>query len=66
VVPIGHLPTPADYTGAYVFFASREDNVPATGTVLRHDGGLAVQGFIDSRGGAGLLEKLSINQETVA
>jgi len=66
VVPIGHLPTPADYTGAYVFFASREDNLPATGTVLRHDGGLAVQGFIDCRGGAGLLEKLSINQETVA
>jgi cis-2,3-dihydrobiphenyl-2,3-diol dehydrogenase len=44
-VPIGRMPTPAEYAGAYVFFASREDNVPATGTVLNHDGGFGVRGI---------------------
>ncbi len=44
-VPIGRIPTPAEYAGAYVFFASREDNAPATGTVLNHDGGFGVRGL---------------------
>ena len=60
-VPVGEMPTPADYAGAYVFFASREDNVPATGTVLNHDGGFAVRGIgAVPRGGDGLPDKLGL------
>ncbi|MEZ5557039.1 MAG: 3-(cis-5,6-dihydroxycyclohexa-1,3-dien-1-yl)propanoate dehydrogenase [Pseudomonadales bacterium] len=44
-VPIGRMPTPAEYAGAYVFFACREDNVPSTGAILNHDGGLTVRGL---------------------
>jgi cis-2,3-dihydrobiphenyl-2,3-diol dehydrogenase len=61
-VPIGRMPTPAEYTGAYVFFASREDNVPATGTVLNHDGGFAVRGLgATPRGGDDLNVRLGID-----
>jgi cis-2,3-dihydrobiphenyl-2,3-diol dehydrogenase len=50
-VPIGRLPTAADYAGAYVFFATRSDAGPATGAILNHDGGLGVRGFGQTRGG---------------
>jgi cis-2,3-dihydrobiphenyl-2,3-diol dehydrogenase len=50
-VPIGRLPTAADYAGAYVFFATRGDAGPATGAILNHDGGLGVRGFGQTRGG---------------
>jgi cis-2,3-dihydrobiphenyl-2,3-diol dehydrogenase len=60
-VPIGRMPTPAEYAGAYVFFASRDDNVPATGTVLNHDGGFGIRGLgATPRGGDDLLEKLHL------
>ncbi len=60
-VPIGRMPTPAEYAGAYVFFASREDNVPATGAVLNHDGGFGVRGIgAVPRGGDGLAEELGL------
>ncbi len=60
-VPIGRTPTPAEYAGGYVFFASREDNVPATGTVLHHDGGFEVRGVgADARGGDGLRERFGL------
>jgi len=60
-VPIGRMPTPAEYAGAYVFFASREDNVPATGSVLNHDGGFGVRGIgAVPRGGDDLAEKLGL------
>lgn len=58
-IPLSRLPTPAEYAGAYVFFASREDNVPATGSILNHDGGLGVRGLGPvPRGGDDLLKKL--------
>lgn len=64
-VPIGRMPSPAEYAGAYVFFASREDNVPATGTVLNHDGGFGVRGLgAVPRGGDDLLERLDLAGRT--
>lgn len=59
-LPIGRLPTPAEYTGAYVFFATRDDTVPATGTVLNYDGGVDVRGLGQTAGGVGLAEKFAI------
>lgn len=53
-LPIGKLPTAAEYTGAYVFFATRGDIVPATGCVLNYDGGIGVRGLSQTAGGAGL------------
>lgn len=58
-IPIGRMPTPAEYAGAYVFFASREDNVPATGAILNHDGGFGVRGLgAVPRGGDNLPDRL--------
>ena len=60
-VPIGQMATPAEYAGAFVFFLSREDNVPATGTVLNHDGGFGIRGIAGQpRGGDALKEKLGL------
>lgn len=60
-VPIGRMPSPAEYAGAYVLFASREDNVPATGAVLNHDGGFGIRGLGPvPRGGDDLLEQLGL------
>ena len=58
-VPIGRLPTPQEYAGAYVMFASRLDGAPATGAVLNYDGGLGVRGFGRTSGGAGLKERFA-------
>ncbi len=61
-VPLGRMPTPAEYAGAYVFFASRQDNVPATGAVLNHDGGFGVRGLGPTpRGGDDLATKLGLD-----
>lgn len=61
-VPLGAMPTPAEYAGAYVFFSSREDNVPATGSVLNHDGGFGVRGLgAVPRGGDDLPGKLGLD-----
>lgn len=61
-VPLGKMPTPAEYAGAYVFFASRDDNVPATGAVLNHDGGFGIRGLgAVPRGGDDLAHKLGID-----
>ena len=58
-VPLGRMPVPAEYASAYVFFACREDNVPATGSVLNYDGGFGVRGFGDRlRGGDDLESKI--------
>ena len=66
-VPIGRLPTPAEYAGAYVFFASRQDNVPATGTILNHDGGFGVRGLGPTpRGGDRLADKLGLRLNDLA
>ena len=58
-VPLGQMPTPAEYAGGYVFFSSRQDNVPSTGAVLNHDGGFGIRGLgAVPRGGDDLEEKL--------
>ncbi len=60
-VPLGRMPTPAEYAGGYVFFSSRQDNVPATGAVLNHDGGFGIRGLgAVPRGGDDLAEKLGL------
>lgn len=61
VLPIGRMPAIEEYTGAYVFFATRGDSVPATGASLNYDGGMGVRGLFSAVGGKDLLEKLNIN-----
>lgn len=58
-LPIGRLPSPAEYAGAYVFFATRGDIVPATGCVLNYDGGIGVRGLSQAAGGTGLDERFA-------
>ena len=62
-VPIGRLPTPEEYAGAYVLFASRTDGAPSTGAVLNCDGGLGVRGFGQTSGGAGLKERFAVKDK---
>jgi 2,3-dihydroxy-2,3-dihydrophenylpropionate dehydrogenase len=45
---------PEDYTGPYVLLASRADSSTVTGAVIPADGGIAVRGFRNAAGGAGL------------
>ena len=62
-VPMAHMPSPAEYAGAYVFLLSREDHVPTTGCVINHDGGFGSRGIgATPRGGDGLLAKLGIEE----
>lgn len=61
-VPIGELPQASDYAAAYVFFASRQDNVPATGSVLNYDGGFGIRGLRRPSAGADLPERLGITK----
>jgi len=44
-VPLGFLPTPADYAGHYVQLASRANAAATTGIVVACDGGLDVRGL---------------------
>jgi cis-2,3-dihydrobiphenyl-2,3-diol dehydrogenase len=64
VLPIGRLPTPEEYSAAYVFFASRSESVPATGAILNFDGGMGVRGFASPAGGARLGERFAKEGET--
>ena len=59
VLPVGVMPSPADYAGAYAFFADRRNNVPATGAILNHDGGWGVRGVAAARLGDDLPERLA-------
>ncbi len=61
--PIGIALENYDYTGAYVFFAERKDNLPATGALLNYDGGLGIRGLGSMVGSEGLLEKLNLTAE---
>ncbi|MFG1228651.1 cis-2,3-dihydrobiphenyl-2,3-diol dehydrogenase [Xanthobacter wiegelii] len=54
VLPTGRVATAEEYAGAYVFFATRADTVPLTGSVLNYDGGWGVRGLIDVNLGAQL------------
>ena len=62
-VPVGLLPTASDYAAAYVFFASRADNVPATGSILNYDGGFGVRGLRQAMGGRELLERIALQRQ---
>jgi cis-2,3-dihydrobiphenyl-2,3-diol dehydrogenase len=57
LMPLGFVPTPAEYAGAYVFLASRRDSRPATGGVLKLDTGIAVRGIGRVAAGEGLFAK---------
>ena len=61
MLPIGRMPDIEEYTGAYVFFATRGDAAPATGALLNYDGGLGIRGFSSAAGGKDLLERLNIS-----
>lgn len=56
ILPTGRMATADEYTGAYVFFATRSETVPLTGSILNYDGGIGVRGFTDANRGA-LLEQ---------
>jgi len=56
-LPIGRMPTPEEYAGAYLFFATRGDAAPATGSVLNFDGGIGVRGFAAPSGGRDLKDR---------
>jgi cis-2,3-dihydrobiphenyl-2,3-diol dehydrogenase len=56
-LPLGMVPTPADYAGGFVFLASRRDSRPATGSVVTLDTGIAVRGIGRVAAGGGLAAK---------
>lgn len=55
--PLGMVPTPADYAGAYVFLASRHDSPATTGAVINCDVGISARGIGQAAAGARLAEK---------
>ena len=59
-VPVGELPRAEDYAAAYAFFASRRDNVPATGSILNYDGGFGIRGLRRTSAGSDLPERLGL------
>lgn len=58
-VPVGTLPAASDYAAAYVFFACRADNVPATGSILNYDGGFGIRGLRQTMGGRDLPQRIA-------
>lgn len=60
ILPVGRVPRVEEYTGAYVFFATRGDSFPSTGAVLNYDGGMGVRGVFSTVGGNDLIEKLNL------
>jgi NAD(P)-dependent dehydrogenase (short-subunit alcohol dehydrogenase family) len=50
-----------EYAGAYVFFANRRDNGPATGVVMNFDGGIGMRGFASPNMGKELVEAFGPN-----
>ena len=63
-IPLARLNEVEEYAGAFVFFASREDHLPATGSILNHDGGFGIRGLGGRlRGGDRLLEKLGLGRD---
>nr|AMK59074.1 dihydrodiol dehydrogenase [uncultured bacterium UPO37]AMK59403.1 dihydrodiol dehydrogenase [uncultured bacterium UPO60]AMK59654.1 dihydrodiol dehydrogenase [uncultured bacterium UPO89] len=57
--PLARVPTPAEYAGSYVYFASRRDSAPATGGVLICETGIGVRGIGAVSAGASLAGKYS-------
>ncbi len=60
VLPMHDMASAAEYAGAYVFLASRRDNVPATAAIINLDGGIGVRGLVAPAGGDDLLSKLGL------
>lgn len=60
VLPMGEMATAAEYAGAYVFLASRQDHVPATNAIINLDGGIGVRGLLEPAGGTDLPAKLGL------
>ncbi len=56
ILPTARMATAEEYAGAWVFFATRTDIQPLTGSVLNYDGGLGVRGFTEANRGV-LLEQ---------
>jgi cis-1,2-dihydrobenzene-1,2-diol dehydrogenase len=56
ILPTGRVAVAEEYTGAFVFFATRAENRPLTGSVLNYDGGMGVRGFTEANLGS-LLDK---------
>lgn len=63
-VPIGHLPTARDYAAAYILFASRTENIPATGSILNYDGGFGIRGLRQTVGGRDLAERIAAKNDS--
>ena len=59
VLPTGQVPTPEQYAGAYVWLASRRDNVGSTGGIHMADAGIGIRGIGAVSGGKALAEKYS-------
>ncbi|MBE7194646.1 MAG: cis-2,3-dihydrobiphenyl-2,3-diol dehydrogenase [Gordonia polyisoprenivorans] len=57
VLPTERMATAEEYTGAFVFFASRAENIPMTGSVLNFDGGMGVRGFTEANLGGVLTSR---------
>jgi len=55
--PLGVVPTPADYAGAFVFLASRRDSPATTGAVINCDVGISARGIGQAAAGAKLAEE---------
>lgn len=56
-MPLALVPAARDYAGGYVFFASRRDNIAATGSLLELDCGIGIRGIGQPAGGAGLAKR---------
>lgn len=56
-LPLDAVPSPADYTGAYVFLAATRDSGAATGSIVNIDGGFVARGVGRTRGGDKLAER---------
>ncbi|WP_135304782.1 SDR family NAD(P)-dependent oxidoreductase [Haloarcula amylovorans] len=60
--PLNIVPTPTDYTGAYVLLASPQNSRPMTGTIIQADLGRSIRGITEVSGRA--LEFVTADIET--
>ncbi len=60
-LPINSLPEPFDYTGAYVFLASRKDSSTMTGEVIKSDCGFGIKGLKENFTESAVLDRLDIS-----
>ena len=57
ILPIGRIPTLAEYAGSFVHLACRDDSAGTTGDVIKVDCGIGIRGMALPAIGAGLIEK---------